>query len=87
MIERREHFRLALKPGQAFGIGRHGRREHLEGDGPFQVRVGGPVDLAHPARADHREDFVGADPGARGEAHVPWEVRGLYGSPGQLQAS
>jgi len=42
---------FALEAREAFGIRNQGRGKHLEGNGPFQGRVGGLLDLAHPARA------------------------------------
>jgi hypothetical protein len=53
----------------------------------LQAVVTCPIDLPHPAGADHRNDFVGADPSARGEAYVPGTVRGLYGRTGELRAA
>ncbi len=38
--------------------------EHLDGDGAVQAGVTGFVDLPHAARADGREDLVGAERGA-----------------------
>jgi hypothetical protein len=67
MIERGEDFGFALEAREAFGIGGHGRGKHLEGNGPFQVRVGGLVDLAHPAHADLGGNFINAETGAEGK--------------------
>ena len=49
---------LALESVEPLGIGRHLRRQHLEGHVAQELRVGGPVDLTHPARADGRGDPV-----------------------------
>ncbi len=46
-------------------------------DVALQPPVAGAVDLAHPAGAKRRDDFVRTDPGAWSERHVG-EPRGLY---------
>ena len=43
--------------------------QHLDRDGALEPRVARLVDLAHPARAERREDLVGAEPGPGGEGH------------------
>src|SRR4029079_17233576 len=43
--------------------------ESLPRNGAAAPRIPGPVDLAHPACAEGSEDFVWAEPGARGERH------------------
>src|SRR4051812_16355122 len=75
MIERRENFRLALEPREAFGVGSHRRREHLEGDRPFQVRVGRFVALAHATGANLTDDFVDAVARAWSEGHLAGDYR------------
>ena len=47
----------------------HRRGENLDGDGAIEPRVAGLVDLAHPARAKRRDDFVRAEPlaGSQGQ--------------------
>ena len=60
MGERRDRLRLALEPGQRVGIGRDGLREDLDRDVPVQLLIPCPVHLPHPARAQRREDLVGA---------------------------
>ena len=52
MVERREHLRLALEPGETIGVGREEVRQDLDGDVALQLRVARLVDLAHPARSD-----------------------------------
>ena len=72
MGQRRDRLRLALEPGQRVGIGGDGLREDLDRDVPVQLRVPRPVDLPHPARAERREDLVGAEtrPGCEGQCGV-----------------
>ncbi len=69
MIQRREDFGFTLKPGQSLGIGGDRRRQNLDRDDPFQVRVGRPIHLTHDAGADLGSDFIRAEPGTRGEGH------------------
>jgi hypothetical protein len=61
MIERGEDFGLALKAGEPVGISRDRRRQHLDRDLALQIRVGGAIDLAHPACPERVEDFVGSE--------------------------
>ena len=70
MVERGEHFGFALKPREAIRIRRHGLGQNLEGDLPFQVRVGRLVDLAHTPHADLGSDFIWAEAGAWQKSHV-----------------
>ena len=55
---------LLLETAQAVGVGGEGRRQDLDRDVAAEPRVAGAVDLAHPPRADRREDLVGAESGA-----------------------
>jgi hypothetical protein len=52
---------LCLEAPHAVGIHDEGQRQELERDAATEARVGGEIDLAHPARAEQREDAVGAD--------------------------
>ena len=45
------------------------RREDLDRDVAVQLRVARAVDLAHPARAERREDLVGTETCSGGERH------------------
>ena len=67
MRERRDRLRLALEAGQRVGIGGDGLREDLDRDVAVELRVPRAVDLSHPARAQRREDLVGAEAGAGDE--------------------
>ncbi len=69
MGERRDRLRLALEPGERVGIGRDGLREDLDRDLPIELPIPRPVDLPHPARAQWREDLVGAETGPGGKCH------------------
>ena len=61
VIERRERFRLALEAGDAVRVLEELLRQHLERDVAPELRVPGPVDLPHPARAERRDDVVGTE--------------------------
>ncbi len=65
MVERRHRARFALEPLAPLHIVRQRSRQYLDGDGSIEARVARFVDLAHPARAERREDLV------RSEAQ-PW---------------
>ena len=70
MIERREHFGFALEAREAIRISGDRRGQHLDCDLAFQLRVGGPIHLAHAAHADLCGDFVDAESGAGSEAQL-----------------
>ena len=59
-----------LEAREAFGIGGEARVDDLDRDFAPEPRVARPVDLAHAARAERREDLVGAELRSRGEAHA-----------------
>ena len=58
MIERREHARFALEPGETVRIRRKGGRQHLDRHIAAQRRIARPVHLAHPAFANSRRNHV-----------------------------
>ena len=60
MVERRERLRLTLEPREPFGIAGEDVRENLDRDVAIESSVAGSVDLAHPARAQRRDDLVRA---------------------------
>ena len=60
---------LLREPGQALGIACELRGQDLDGDVTAQPRVESPVNLAHAAGADGRNDFVRPEPGTCGEGH------------------
>ncbi len=69
VVERRRGARLALEPLQPLGVPRHLRRQHLDRHLPPQPPVARPVDLPHPPGPERRQDLVGTEPAAGGEAH------------------
>ena len=74
VVEGSQRARFPLKAGQSIGVRSEHLGQDLQSDIALQSRVTRAVDLAHPTRADHRDDLVRADPRARGEAHfgVEW---------------
>jgi hypothetical protein len=69
MIERRQHLGFALEACQTVRV--LGERFGQDLDGYFSVELGvlGPIHLAHTARADGREDLVGAELRSNSHAH------------------
>src|SRR5262249_59028278 len=67
MRQRGDRPGLAIEAGDQIGVG---ARQDLDRDRAAQPRVGRLVDLAHPARAERRDDLVRADANAGGEAHA-----------------
>ena len=74
MVEGREHFGFALKPREPFGVSGDRRRQNLDRDLAFQLRVGRPIDLAHATRADGGNDFVRAKTGAGSEGKTAGSI-------------
>ena len=62
--------RFALEAGEALGVGRELRGEHLDRDLAAETGIASFVDLAHAPRTQRREDLVGAEAGSGGERHV-----------------
>ena len=73
MIHRRHGARFLLESAPPLGVGRDVGRQHLDGHGPIESRVAPLVDLAHPARADERDDLIRAEARAGREGHVKTE--------------
>ncbi len=81
MVERGESPRLALQPREPVGVRRELRREDLDRDLAAEPRVMRPIDLAHPARAQGREDLVRAEPRAGFQGHPGGDYRPLMAPP------
>ena len=69
MRQRRDRFRLALEARQRIGIVRDGLRQDLDRDVAVELPVPRLVHLAHAARAERRQDLVGAEFRAGRETH------------------
>jgi hypothetical protein len=64
VIERGHRAGLPLESLEPFRARRHLGRQHLESHVAAEPRVSRAIDLAHPARADRRDDLVGSEAGA-----------------------
>ena len=53
--------RIALEPCHVVRIARQRRGQDLQRDFPLELRVPRAVHLAHPARAERREDLLWAE--------------------------
>ena len=69
VVQQRRRPRLLLEARRRSASCAERRRENLDGDVAPEARVPGAVDLAHPSGAERRQDLVGAETGARREAH------------------
>src|SRR5262245_65027243 len=69
MVQRRDRAGLAVEAFAQPGVGRKRRGKHLDGHGAIEPRIARAVDLAHASCADERDDFIGAEAYAGGEAH------------------
>jgi len=70
MVEGREDSRLPLEPRHALRVCHEGRWQRLQGDVPAQNHIVGPIHLPHPAGAERRDDFIGAETCASGQGHA-----------------
>ena len=68
VVQRRQRLSFAGEPGEAISVVRERVRQDLQRDIAIELRVAGPVDLAHAPFADLRGDFVDAEARAGGES-------------------
>ena len=61
VVELGQSLRLAAKARQPLGILRHLGGQDFECYVAAELRVGGAIHLAHAARAERRQDFIGAE--------------------------
>ena len=66
MVERGEHLRFALEPGESFGVAGEGVRQDLDRDVAIQLGIARAIHLAHAAGPHGGEDLVRAEADARG---------------------
>ena len=71
MVQRRGRAGLLLESMEAIGVGRERDRQDLDRHVTTQPRIARAVDVAHAARANERDDFIGAEPCAGGKTHRP----------------
>ena len=81
MVQRRGGSRFLLEALQPVGIGARRSRENLDRDVAPEARVARAIDLAHPARAEQRIDFVGTEMDTGCERHVEKGLRRCYANP------
>ena len=70
MIQRRQHFRFALKTREPLGIMRDRFRQNFDGHVAPELGVMRLIHLAHAARANLRADFVETEFCARGDRQM-----------------
>ena len=80
VIELGNGVRFVIEAVAEPGIGREHRRHDFDRDNPIEARVLGPIDFAHAALADERQDFVRAKPVAGGQGHC-WGLGGIIPAP------
>ena len=61
MIERSEHPGFALETREPPGVVYECRRNNFDGHAAAELGVAGPIDIAHAACAEARENFVGSE--------------------------
>ena len=71
MGERRDRARFEFETAQPVRVRRNRRRQDLDRHFASEPRVARPIDLAHAARAERREDFVG--PQAKAGSERAWK--------------
>ncbi len=69
MIERSQHLGLTLEPREAVLVIGERRRKRLDCNVALEVRIGGPIYLAHAAGADGFGDFIGTETCAGVQCH------------------
>jgi hypothetical protein len=67
--QRGDRLRLALEASERVGVAGDALGQHLDRHFPLEPRVACPVDLAHPAGAERRDDLVRSQPRSGGESH------------------
>ena len=79
MVERGEHLRLALEPGEPVGVLGERLGLHLQRHVAVELRVVGLVDLSHAAFADLGGDLVDAERTPWIQRHAVLNTGWLYG--------
>ncbi len=70
MVQRGGGARFLLEASEALGIGGHRGRKDLDRYVAPEPRIARAIDLAHPARAKWRQNFIGAEVIARCVQHA-----------------
>ena len=69
VIELRDGLRFALEPDFELRVVREFRGQDFDRDAAIEPRVARLEHLAHPARPERRDDFVGTEAGAGSDGH------------------
>ena len=69
VVERGDDLGFPPEARQTVGVSRESVGKNLQRNITIQFRVACAVDLAHPAGAEHRDDFIGAEARSGGEGH------------------
>jgi hypothetical protein len=70
MVQRRQRLRFTPEAGKPLGIVREGGGKYLQRDVAIELRVTGPIDLAHATGANPAADVVHAEMGPWGKRHL-----------------
>src|ERR1700749_1416468 len=70
MIEGRGSLGFDFEAVKTFGIVRPAVREDLDGHVALQGCIARTIDLAHPASAQRRDDFIGIQSGSPSKGHI-----------------
>ena len=70
MAERRDRSGFAFEPLAELGVGREVSGKYLDRDDAIEPGVAGPVDFAHPAGAERRNDFIRTETSPRSKRHT-----------------
>jgi hypothetical protein len=74
VVQRSQYLGFTLESREPFGVVSQCIRENFDCDVSLQRRVRRPIDLAHAAFAERRDDFVGTEAGAWRERHSVVQV-------------
>ena len=76
VIQRRQRLRFTLESRQIICVARERGRQHLDRNLAIELRIAGAINLAHSARSERAEDFVGAEfvTGSEGHRENPSSV-------------
>ena len=89
MIERSQHFRFALKAGEAISIMREGFWQNFDRHVSSELSIVSAIHFAHAACTDRRDDFVATEmwvPVASAITFSPW-ARGAFSSSNQFSTT
>src|SRR5262245_42740238 len=77
MVQLGDRMRLAIEAIAELRVGSQRIRKDFDGDSAMEPHIASAIDLAQPARADWRDDFIGAKSG------TVWEHTSSTGLSGE----